>query len=65
MLKTSFHFRHHLGAIYSHILLNMKVLLDDFIFSETSKVLKPKGLNYFSIRNHNDASYLKGVEVDK
>ena len=36
-----------------------------FIISEISRVLKPKGLNYFSIRNHNDASYRIGVEVDK
>jgi hypothetical protein len=36
-----------------------------FIFSERSRVLKPKGLNFFSVRNHNDKSYGKGVEVDK
>jgi hypothetical protein len=28
-------------------------------------VLKPKGLNFFSVRNHNDKSYGKGVELDK
>jgi hypothetical protein len=29
-------------------------------------VLKPKnGLKFFSVRNHNDKSYCKGVEVDK
>ena len=36
-----------------------------FIISEISRVLKPKGLDYFSNRNHNDASYRIGVEVDK
>ena len=28
-------------------------------------MLKSKGLNFFSVRNHNDKSYGKGVEVDK
>ena len=36
-----------------------------FIFSEIRRVLKSKGLNFFSVRNHNDKSYGKGVEVDK
>ena len=36
-----------------------------FIFSEIKRVLKPKGLNFFSVRNHNDKSYAKGIEVDK
>jgi hypothetical protein len=28
--------------------------------------LKPKkGLNFFSVRNHNDKCYGKGIEVDK
>jgi SAM-dependent methyltransferase len=54
-------------AVYSHMLLNMKFLLDElhFIFSEIRRVLKPKGLNFFSVRNHNDKSYGKGVELDK
>ena len=36
-----------------------------FIFSEIRRVLKSKGLNFFSVRNHNDKSYRKGMEVDK
>jgi SAM-dependent methyltransferase len=54
-------------VVYSHMLLNMKFSLDElhFIFSEISRVLKPKGLNFFSVRNHNDKSYGKGVEIDK
>jgi SAM-dependent methyltransferase len=54
-------------AVYSHMLLNMKFSLDElhFIFSEIRRVLTPKGLNFFSVRNHNDKSYGKGVEVDK
>jgi SAM-dependent methyltransferase len=49
------------------MLLNMKLSLDDlhFIFSEIRRVLKPKGLNFFSVRNHNDKSYGKGKEIDK
>jgi SAM-dependent methyltransferase len=54
-------------AVYSHMLLNMKFSLDElhFIFSEIRRVLKPKGLNFFSVRNHNDKSYGKGREIDK
>jgi SAM-dependent methyltransferase len=55
------------NAVYSHMLLNMKFTLDElhFIFSEIRRVLKPKGLNFFSVRNHNDKSYGKGREIDK
>jgi hypothetical protein len=44
------------------MLLNMKFSLDElhFIFSEIRRVLKSKGLNFFSVRNHNDKSYGKG-----
>ena len=55
------------NAVYSHMLFNMKFSLYElnFIFSEIRRVLKPKGLNFFSVRNHNDKSYGKGREVDK
>ncbi|MDQ3869759.1 MAG: class I SAM-dependent methyltransferase [Thermoproteota archaeon] len=54
-------------AVYSHMLLDMKFSLNElhFIFSEIKRVLKPKGLNFFSVRNHNDKSYGKGIEIDK
>ena len=54
-------------AVYSHMLLNMKFSLDElhFIFSEIRRVLTPKGWNFFSVRNHNDKSYGRGVEIDK
>jgi SAM-dependent methyltransferase len=54
-------------AVYSHMLLNMKFSLHElhFIFSEIRRVLKPKGLNFFSVRNHHDKSYRKGIEVEK
>ena len=55
------------NAVYSHMLLNMKFSLDDlhFIFSEIRRVLKPKSLKIFSVRNHNDKSYTKGRKTDK
>jgi SAM-dependent methyltransferase len=54
-------------AVYSHMLLNMNFSLGElhFIFSEIRRVLTPKGLNFFSVRNHNDKSYGRGVEIDK
>src|SRR5690242_14699803 len=54
-------------AVYSHMLFNMRFSEDEphFIFSEIKKVLKPKGLNFFSVRNHHDKSYRKCTEVDK
>jgi SAM-dependent methyltransferase len=54
-------------AVYSHMLLNMKFSLHElhFIFSEIRRVLKPKGLNFFSVRNHHDKFCGKGREVDK
>ena len=49
------------------MLLNMKFSQDElrYIFSEVRRVLKPKGLNLFSVRNHNDKFYGKGREIDK
>ena len=54
-------------AVYSHMLFNMRFSLEDLhsIFSEIRRVLKPKGLNFFSVRNHNDKSYGKGIVVDQ
>ncbi|MFZ0894337.1 MAG: class I SAM-dependent methyltransferase [Candidatus Nitrosopolaris sp.] len=54
-------------AVYSHMLLNMRFSPYElhFIFSEIKRVLKPKGLNFFSVRNYNDKSYGKGVEIEK
>ncbi len=45
-------------ALYSHMFLNMRFSLDElhFIFSEMRRVLKPKGFNFFSVRNQNDES---------
>jgi SAM-dependent methyltransferase len=54
-------------AAYSHMLFNMRFSLEDlhFIFSEINRVLKPKGFNFFSVRNQNDKSYDNGVEIEK
>src|SRR5215469_4375111 len=53
-------------AVYSHMLLNMRFSLEElhFIFSEINRVLKPKGFNFFSVRNQNDKPYGSGVEID-
>ena len=54
-------------AVYSHMFLNMRFSLDElhFLFSEIRRVLKRKGFNFFSVRNHNDKSYGEGVQIDK
>jgi SAM-dependent methyltransferase len=54
-------------AVYSHMLLNMRFSVNEihFIFLEIRRVLKPKGLNFFSVRNDHDKFYGKGREVDE
>ena len=54
-------------AVYSHMLFNMRFSEHElhFAFSEIRRVLKPDGLNFFSVRNRHDKSYGKGVKVDK
>ena len=49
------------------MLLNMRFSLDDLhsVFSEIRRVLKPNGLNFFSVRNSNDRFYGAGVEVEE
>ena len=55
------------NAAYSHMLFNTLFSEEElhFAFSEIKRVLKPKGLNFFSVRNHHDKSYGKGKVVDK
>ena len=45
------------------MLLDMKFSKPEFclIFSEISRVLKPNGLNFFSVRNYRDRFYGKGI----
>ena len=47
------------AAAYSHIRSNVKFSQADLhsVLSEIRRVLKPYGLNYFSVRNHNDKFY--------
>ena len=54
-------------AAYSHMLLNMRFSQAELhsVFSEIRRILKPNGLNYFSVRNHNDKFYGNGVEVEE
>ena len=54
-------------AVYSHMLLNMRFPKTELhsIFSEVRRILKPNGLNYFSVRDHNDKFYGNGVEVEE
>ena len=49
------------------MLFNMRFSLDElhFILSEIRRVLKSKGLNFFSVRNQNDKSYGQGIQVGK
>ena len=49
------------------MLFNMKFSNDELhlIFSEIRRVLKPNGLNFFSVRNHNDRVYGSGKEIEK
>ena len=55
-----------LDSVYSHMLLNMRLSQHEIhsIFEEIRVVLKPKGLDHFSVRNHNDQLYGAGVKVE-
>jgi SAM-dependent methyltransferase len=57
----------HFDAVYSHMLLNMRLSQKElhFILSEIRRVVKPNGFNFFSVRNHNDKFYGKGQEIEK
>ncbi len=54
-------------AAYSHMLLNMRFSQAELhsVFSEIRRVLKPNGLNYFSVRNHNGQFHGSGVKVEE
>ena len=54
-------------AVYSHMLFNMRFSVEElhFIFSEIKRVVKPRGFNFFSVRNQNDNSYGTGIEIEK
>jgi len=56
----------HFDALYSHMFYNMSFTDEDlrFLFTESSRVLKDKGLLYFSVRSDNDLLYNKGKKID-
>ena len=53
-------------AVYSHMLFSMKFSREQlkFIFKEIRRVLRNDGFHFFSVRNHNDKFYGKGIRVD-
>jgi ubiquinone/menaquinone biosynthesis C-methylase UbiE len=53
-------------AVYSHMILYMRFSQTELysIFSEIRRILKPNGLNYLPVRNHNDQFYGAGVKVE-
>ena len=56
----------HFDAIYSHMFYNMYFTDEElnFLFKESSKVLKNNGLLYFSVRSDKDVLYNKGKKID-
>jgi SAM-dependent methyltransferase len=55
-----------LDAAYFHMFFTMCFTWEDlkFMFQEIRRVLKGGGFNFFSVRNHNDKSYGKGMNID-
>lgn len=52
-------------AVYSHMFYNMGFTNDElkFLFNESKRVLKSKGILSFSVRNDKDIMYKKGTKV--
>lgn len=53
-------------AVYSHMFYNIRFTDEElkFLFEESSRVLKNKGLLYFSVRSDKDILYNKGKKID-
>lgn len=53
-------------VVYSHMFFNMRFKWTEmrFIFQEVRRVLRSKGLNFFSVRNRNDKSYGRGRKIE-
>ena len=53
-------------VVYSHMFFSMRFKFDElkFIFQEIRRVLKNNGLHFFSVRNHHDKFYGKGMMID-
>ena len=56
-----------IDGCFSHMLYCMAFSLDQikFLSSEIHRVLKPGGLNIFSVRNHNDGDFKNGKLIAK
>lgn len=52
-------------AVYSHMFFSMRFTRIElrFLFHEVKRVLKDKGFNFFSVRNHNDRFYRRKIAV--
>jgi ubiquinone/menaquinone biosynthesis C-methylase UbiE len=52
-------------AVYSHMFFSMKFSQEQLklIFKEIRRVLKKDGFHFFSVRNHNDKFYGKGIKI--
>jgi hypothetical protein len=55
------------ASVYSDMFYNMGFTDDelDFIFSESKRVLKNKGLLSFSVRSDKDIMYNKGTKIEE
>ena len=55
----------HFDAVYSYMFYNMGFTDDelDFLFNESKRVLKNKGLSSFSVRSDKDIMYKKGTKI--
>ncbi|MBA3285197.1 MAG: class I SAM-dependent methyltransferase [Nitrosopumilus sp.] len=53
-------------SVYLKMVYNMRFSKDNLhsIFSEINRVLKPQGLNFFSVRNNHDKFYGEEVEIE-
>ena len=53
-------------AVYSHMFYNMRFTDEElsYLFKESSRILKNKGLLYFSVRSDKDILYNKGKKID-
>jgi ubiquinone/menaquinone biosynthesis C-methylase UbiE len=56
-----------IDAIYSHMFFNMEFLEEEIfnIFQECLRVLRPGGLNVFSVRSEHDPHYQKFTHLDE
>lgn len=53
-------------TVYSHMLFSMRLTTNElrFVFQEVKRVLRKDGFHFFSVRNHDDKFYGKGIKID-